>query len=200
MRVRVPVVATALVAASSRMFACNPNRRRRRPISPRTMHTRAAAPAAAARTDAARQSRFVSPRDQDRRTPMRRSFSMKGSTLLYGFNHEESFKSFALAAAKDAASPMPHWGMALALGTNINDVAPAERLKQGYTHLARSAEAEGRAAATSSRDSSMRSPSATSPIRPAIRWCASRRTRRRWARCRRSFPTISTSRRSMPKA
>ena len=63
-------------------------------------------------------------------------FFDEGLTLLYGFNHEESFKSFELAAAKDAASPMPHWGMSLALGTNINDIAPADRLKQAYTHLA----------------------------------------------------------------
>jgi len=73
-------------------------------------------------------------------------FFDEGLTLLYGFNHEESFKSFGLAAAKDPASPMPHWGMALALGTNINDVAPADRLKQGYAHLA---EAQQRKAAGS---------------------------------------------------
>ena len=74
-------------------------------------------------------------------------FFDEGLTLLYGFNHEESFKSFGLAAAKDAAAPMPHWGMALALGTNINDVAPAERLRQGYAHLAeaRKREASGSA-------------------------------------------------------
>src|SRR5205085_669737 len=66
-----------------------------------------------------------------------------GLTLLYGFNHEESFRSFALAAAKDSASPMPHWGMALALGTNINDVAPAERLKQGYENLAEAQKRKG---------------------------------------------------------
>lgn len=73
-------------------------------------------------------------------------FFDEGLTLLYGFNHEESFKSFELAAAKDPASPMPHWGMSLALGTNINDVAPADRLKQAYSHLA---EAEKRKAAGS---------------------------------------------------
>ena len=66
--------------------------------------------------------------------------------MLYGFNHEESFKSFELAAAKDPASPMPHWGMSLALGTNINDIAPADRLKQAYAHLA---EAEKRKSAGS---------------------------------------------------
>lgn len=73
-------------------------------------------------------------------------FFDEGLTLLYGFNHEESFKSFELAAARDAASPMPYWGMSLALGTNINDVAPADRLKQGYAHLA---EAQKRKAAGS---------------------------------------------------
>jgi hypothetical protein len=73
-------------------------------------------------------------------------FFDEGLTLLYGFNHEESFKSFELAAARDGGAPMPHWGMALALGTNINDVAPADRLKQGYTHLA---EAQKRKAAGS---------------------------------------------------
>src|SRR6478735_5566646 len=73
-------------------------------------------------------------------------FFDEGLTLLYGFNHEESFKSFEIASTKDPASPMPHWGMALALGTNINDVAPADRLKQGYAHLA---DAEQRKAAGS---------------------------------------------------
>jgi tetratricopeptide (TPR) repeat protein len=62
-------------------------------------------------------------------------FFDEGLTLLFGFNHEESFNSFARAAALDPTSPMPHWGMSLALGTNINDVAPADRLAQAYAHL-----------------------------------------------------------------
>ena len=62
-------------------------------------------------------------------------FFDEGLTLLYGFNHDESFRSFARAAALDERSPMPHWGMALALGTNINDPAPADRLARAYTHL-----------------------------------------------------------------
>ena len=45
-------------------------------------------------------------------------FFDEGLTLLYGFNHEEAMASFARAAALDTLSPMPHWGMALALGTN----------------------------------------------------------------------------------
>jgi hypothetical protein len=70
-------------------------------------------------------------------------FFDEGLTLLYGFNHDESFRSFARAAALDDRTPMPHWGMALALGTNINDPAPADRLARAYTHLAA---AEARAA------------------------------------------------------
>jgi tetratricopeptide (TPR) repeat protein len=69
-------------------------------------------------------------------SPEAQQFFDEGLALLYGFNHEESFKSFERAATLDPSSPMPHWGMSLALGTNINDVAPAERLKQGHTHLA----------------------------------------------------------------
>ena len=79
-------------------------------------------------------------------------FFDEGLTLLYGFNHEESFTSFELAAQNDEASPMPHWGMALALGTNINDTAPADRLQQAYAHLA---EAQKRKAAGSDVEQGM---------------------------------------------
>ena len=68
--------------------------------------------------------------------PEAQKFFDEGLILLYGFNHAESFTSFERAAALDPVSPMPHWGMSLALGTNINDLAPADRLKQAYTHLA----------------------------------------------------------------
>jgi hypothetical protein len=69
-------------------------------------------------------------------SPEAQQFFDEGLTLLYGFNHDEAFRSFARASTLDARSPMPHWGMALALGTNINDPAPAERIAKAYTHLA----------------------------------------------------------------
>lgn len=75
-------------------------------------------------------------------SPEAQQFFNEGLTLLYGFNHDESYRSFARAAALDDKSPMPHWGMALALGTNINDPAPAERIARAYTHLV---EAQARA-------------------------------------------------------
>ena len=79
----------------------------------------------------------LGPYHRDIRTDSRaaQQFFDEGLTLLYGFNHAEAVTSFARAAALDDASPMPHWGMALALGTNINDAAPAERVAKAYTHL-----------------------------------------------------------------
>jgi tetratricopeptide (TPR) repeat protein len=67
-------------------------------------------------------------------------FFDEGLTLLYGFNHEEAFRSFERAATLDPKAPMPHWGMSLALGTNYNDTATPDRLGQAYTHLARAQE------------------------------------------------------------
>jgi hypothetical protein len=67
--------------------------------------------------------------------PEAQQFFNEGLTLLYGFNHDEAFRSFARAAALDDRAPMPHWGMALALGTNINDPAPDERVAKAYVHL-----------------------------------------------------------------
>jgi tetratricopeptide (TPR) repeat protein len=53
-------------------------------------------------------------------------FFDQGLTLVYGFNHDEAIRSFRQAAELDPASPMPLWGIALALGPNINlDVDPA---------------------------------------------------------------------------
>ena len=59
-------------------------------------------------------------------------FFDQGLTFVYGFNHDEAIRSFRRAAELDPASPMPHWGIALALGPNINlDVDP-EREKAAY--------------------------------------------------------------------
>jgi tetratricopeptide (TPR) repeat protein len=60
----------------------------------------------------------------------------QGVTLLFGFNHEEAYRSFAKAAELDPKSPMPHWGMALSLGANYNDPEPeADRLKKARTEV-----------------------------------------------------------------
>ena len=64
-------------------------------------------------------------------------FFDQGLTLVYAFNHEEAVRAFRRAAELDPASPMPHWGIALALGPNINlDVDP-DREKAAYDEAQR---------------------------------------------------------------
>ena len=59
-------------------------------------------------------------------------FFDQGLTLAYAFNHEEAVRSFLRAAELDPQSPMPLWGVALAVGPNYNlDVNP-QREKVAY--------------------------------------------------------------------
>ena len=44
----------------------------------------------------------------------------QGLRLVYAFNHEEAIRSFEAAAQEDPKAAMPYWGIALALGPNIN--------------------------------------------------------------------------------
>ena len=44
----------------------------------------------------------------------------QGLRLVYAFNHEEAIRSFEEAAKQDPNAPMPYWGIAVALGPNIN--------------------------------------------------------------------------------
>lgn len=52
-------------------------------------------------------------------------FFDQGLRFVYAFNHEEAVRSFRRAAALDPGLAMAHWGVAYALGPNINlDVDP----------------------------------------------------------------------------
>jgi tetratricopeptide (TPR) repeat protein len=44
----------------------------------------------------------------------------QGLRLVYAFNHEEAIRAFEEAARLDPTAAMAHWGIALALGPNIN--------------------------------------------------------------------------------
>jgi tetratricopeptide (TPR) repeat protein len=44
----------------------------------------------------------------------------QGLRFVYAFNHEEAIRSFEAAADWDPQAAMPYWGIALALGPNIN--------------------------------------------------------------------------------
>jgi tetratricopeptide (TPR) repeat protein len=63
------------------------------------------------------------------KNPEAQKFFDQGLTFVYAFNHDEAIRSFRRAAELDPASPMPYWGIALALGPNINlDVDPDREL------------------------------------------------------------------------
>ncbi len=59
-------------------------------------------------------------------------FFDQGLTLVYAFNHQEAIRSFKRAAELDPNLAMAHWGVALALGPNINLDIDQEREKLAY--------------------------------------------------------------------
>ena len=73
----------------------------------------------------------------------------QGLRLVYAFNHEEAIHSFEEAAKQDPNAPMPHWGIALALGPNINAAMSkadgrraADAIKQAAARLSTATPAE----------------------------------------------------------
>ncbi|MBW4645512.1 MAG: tetratricopeptide repeat protein [Goleter apudmare HA4340-LM2] len=57
--------------------------------------------------------------------PQAQKFFDQGLNLIYAFNHDEAARSFREAARLDPHLAIAHWGVALALGPNINlDVDP----------------------------------------------------------------------------
>ena len=61
----------------------------------------------------------------------------QGFNLVFGFNHEEAARSFTRAAELDPKAPMPHWGIAWALGPNYNLDVDDDRAKQANGAIAR---------------------------------------------------------------
>ncbi len=58
-------------------------------------------------------------------SPKAQQYFDQGLRLVYAFNHEEAANSFKEAARLDPKAAMAYWGIALALGPNIN--APREK-------------------------------------------------------------------------
>jgi tetratricopeptide (TPR) repeat protein len=77
--------------------------------------------------------------------PEAQKFFDQGLTLIYAFNHEEAVRSFQKASELDPASPMPQWGIALALGPNINQDVDPERENAAYEAAQRALRLAGRA-------------------------------------------------------
>lgn len=53
-------------------------------------------------------------------SPLAQQYFDQGVRLVFAFNHEEAINSFREAARLDPQAAMPLWGIALALGPNIN--------------------------------------------------------------------------------
>ncbi|HSU14425.1 hypothetical protein [Longimicrobium sp.] len=69
-------------------------------------------------------------------TPAAQAYFDQGLRLMYGFNHEEAINSFRQGAKLDPDCAMCHWGIALALGPNINAPMDPSLEKQAADEVA----------------------------------------------------------------
>src|SRR3954470_15118413 len=60
----------------------------------------------------------------------------QGLMMLYAFNHMESERSFRSAAAVDPHLAMAWWGVAMAVGANLNDPTSMEHDHKGAAAMA----------------------------------------------------------------
>lgn len=59
----------------------------------------------------------------------------QGLTFIYAFNHDAAYWSFLRATEVDPNAAMAYWGMALAVGSNINMQITPERSKVAYESI-----------------------------------------------------------------
>jgi tetratricopeptide (TPR) repeat protein len=71
---------------------------------------------------------------------MAQKFFDQGLALVFGFNHDEAARSFTRASELDPHSPMPHWGVALSLGSNYNMPPIPEREEQAWIAIQKALE------------------------------------------------------------
>jgi len=63
------------------------------------------------------------------KNPEAQKYFDQGLGLIYAFNHEEAVRSFTKATQLDPNCAMAYWGIAVAVGPNINDPSDPERMK-----------------------------------------------------------------------
>ncbi len=83
--------------------------------------------------------------------PQAQKFFDQGLNLIYAFNHDEAVRSFQAAAKLDPHLAIAYWGIALALGPNINLDVNWEREQAAYKAI-QQALALSTAASTQERD------------------------------------------------
>lgn len=69
------------------------------------------------------------------RNPMAQAYFDQGMRLVFAFNHAAAIESFRRALALDPDLAMAHWGIALALGPNINLPMDSAAHKAAYAEL-----------------------------------------------------------------
>ena len=69
----------------------------------------------------------------------------QGLRLVYAFNHEEAIRSFDAAAQEDPQAAMAYWGMALALGPNINSAMEKQNERRATDMVQKARHLAGRA-------------------------------------------------------
>lgn len=78
-------------------------------------------------------------------TPFSQQFFDQGLSFIYAFNLDEALGSFREAARRDPEMPMAYWGIALALGPNINEPPDGTRGQQAYAAIAKAQSLESKA-------------------------------------------------------
>ncbi len=69
-------------------------------------------------------------------SPEAQRYFDQGLRFLFGYNHSAAIRAFQTAAQLDPASPMPHWGIALACGPHINfPLVPPPAAVQAWQEL-----------------------------------------------------------------
>lgn len=68
-------------------------------------------------------------------TPEAQAYFDQGINLVFGFNHAEAIRSFREAARLDPNCAMCWWGVALALGSNINLAMPDDAIPAAWAAL-----------------------------------------------------------------
>ncbi|HEY7637781.1 MAG TPA: hypothetical protein VH763_19705 [Gemmatimonadales bacterium] len=78
------------------------------------------------------------------RSPVAQKYFDQGLRLTYGFNHDEAVNSFTEGARLDSACAMCYWGIAYALGPNINLPMDTGAVKPAYEAIERAVKLSAR--------------------------------------------------------
>src|SRR5688500_19625546 len=80
-------------------------------------------------------------------SPEAQRYFDQGLTLSYAFNHAEAIRSFRQAASLDPDCAMCYWGVAYALGPNINAPLTPEAAKEAYQAIEQARQRAAKASA-----------------------------------------------------